>query len=74
VTTFVSRRRIPIRPKRCAPSCCHSRRFIGPAQDVADVEETGDTLEENALLKARALVEATGRAAIADDTGSSSMP
>jgi XTP/dITP diphosphohydrolase len=38
-------------------------------QDVADVEETGDTLEENALLKARALVEATGRAAIADDTG-----
>jgi XTP/dITP diphosphohydrolase len=37
--------------------------------EVPDVEETGDTLEENALLKARALVEATGRAAIADDTG-----
>jgi XTP/dITP diphosphohydrolase len=37
--------------------------------DVAEVDETGDTLEENALLKARALVEATGRAAIADDTG-----
>jgi XTP/dITP diphosphohydrolase len=37
--------------------------------DVADVEETGETLEENALLKARALVEATGHAAIADDTG-----
>jgi XTP/dITP diphosphohydrolase len=37
--------------------------------DVADVEETGATLEENALLKARALVEATGHAAIADDTG-----
>jgi XTP/dITP diphosphohydrolase len=37
--------------------------------DVADVEETGATLEENALLKARALVDATGRAAIADDTG-----
>lgn len=36
---------------------------------VADVEETGATLEENALLKARALAEATGRAAIADDTG-----
>jgi XTP/dITP diphosphohydrolase len=36
---------------------------------VEDVEETGETLEENALLKARALVEATGRAAIADDTG-----
>lgn len=36
---------------------------------VADVDETEDTLEGNALLKARALVEATGRAAIADDTG-----
>jgi len=36
---------------------------------VADVEETGETLEENALLKARALVGATGIAAIADDTG-----
>ena len=37
--------------------------------DVADVDESGDTLEENALLKARALVAATGRPAIADDTG-----
>jgi XTP/dITP diphosphohydrolase len=35
--------------------------------DVPDVDETGDTLEANALLKARALVDATGRAAIADD-------
>jgi XTP/dITP diphosphohydrolase len=34
-----------------------------------DVEETGLTLEENALLKARAAVLATGSAAIADDTG-----
>jgi XTP/dITP diphosphohydrolase len=37
--------------------------------DWADVEETGTTLEDNALLKAEAVVEATGRAAIADDTG-----
>ncbi len=44
-------------------------RAAGPARDVADVDETGETLEENALLKARALVEATGHAAIADDTG-----
>jgi len=36
---------------------------------VPEVEETGDTLEDNARLKALALVEATGRAAIADDTG-----
>ena len=37
--------------------------------DVPDVEETGTTLEENARLKAVALVEATGCAAVADDTG-----
>jgi XTP/dITP diphosphohydrolase len=37
--------------------------------EVPEVEETGDTLTENALLKARALVDATGHAAIADDTG-----
>ncbi len=35
----------------------------------ADVEETGSTLEDNAVLKAEAVVAATGRAAIADDTG-----
>lgn len=34
-----------------------------------DVEETGLTLEENALLKARAAAEATQKTAIADDTG-----
>jgi XTP/dITP diphosphohydrolase len=37
--------------------------------DWPDVEETGSTLEENAVLKAEAVVAATGIAAIADDTG-----
>jgi XTP/dITP diphosphohydrolase len=37
--------------------------------DVPDVEETGETLVENARLKAVALVEATGLPALADDTG-----
>lgn len=37
--------------------------------DVPEVIEDGETLEDNALLKARALVAATGRSAIADDTG-----
>jgi len=37
--------------------------------DVPDVEETGETLEDNARLKARALCDATGRSAVADDTG-----
>lgn len=36
---------------------------------VPDVEETGATLEENARLKAWALVAATGEPAVADDTG-----
>lgn len=34
-----------------------------------DVEETGVTFEENAALKARAVMEATGLPAIADDSG-----
>lgn len=34
-----------------------------------DVEETGTTLEANALLKARAVAAATGLPALADDTG-----
>jgi XTP/dITP diphosphohydrolase len=36
---------------------------------VPEVEETADTLEGNARLKAEALVVATGEAAVADDTG-----
>jgi XTP/dITP diphosphohydrolase len=37
--------------------------------DWPDVDETGETLEENALLKAHAAMEATGYPAIGDDTG-----
>jgi XTP/dITP diphosphohydrolase len=37
--------------------------------DWPDVEETGETLAENALLKARAVTTATGLPAVADDTG-----
>jgi XTP/dITP diphosphohydrolase len=36
---------------------------------VGEVEETGATLEDNARIKALALVEATGLPAVADDTG-----
>ena len=34
-----------------------------------EVEETGTTFEENSLLKARAVMEASGMPAIADDSG-----
>lgn len=43
--------------------------LIPRPDDVPEVIEDGETLEDNALLKARALCEATGMAAIADDTG-----
>lgn len=36
---------------------------------LGEVDETGDSLEANALLKARAVMEAAGEAAVADDTG-----
>lgn len=36
---------------------------------VPDVEENGTTFRENALIKARAAFQATGKAVMADDTG-----
>jgi XTP/dITP diphosphohydrolase len=38
-------------------------------KSIPEVDEVGRTLEENARLKALAIVEATGEAAVADDTG-----
>jgi XTP/dITP diphosphohydrolase len=37
--------------------------------DAPEVPETGDTFEANALLKARAVSQATGEIAVADDSG-----
>lgn len=37
--------------------------------DIADVEETGSSFEENALLKAATIAEKTGLPALADDSG-----
>ena len=34
-----------------------------------EIEETGSTFKENALIKARAIFEATGQAVLADDSG-----
>ena len=43
--------------------------IVIPGHEWVDVAETEDTLGGNALLKAWAVVAATGHAAIADDTG-----
>jgi len=37
--------------------------------DIEDIEETGSTLEENALIKARTVQSITGLPVISDDTG-----
>jgi non-canonical purine NTP pyrophosphatase (RdgB/HAM1 family) len=47
----------------------HDVDLLPRPQDIPDVDETGDTLEDNARLKAVALANATGLSAIADDTG-----
>lgn len=49
------------------------QRILGPDVEVVahdtGAEETGETFEENALIKARALAVATGELAVADDSG-----
>jgi XTP/dITP diphosphohydrolase len=47
----------------------HDVELLARPGDVPDVDETGETLLDNARLKAVALVDATGRPALADDTG-----
>lgn len=42
---------------------------LGQLSDFEDPEENGTTFLENAIIKAQAAVEATGLAAIADDSG-----
>ncbi len=42
---------------------------LGQFPDAPDVAETGATFAENAMLKARAVAEFTGLAAVADDSG-----
>ena len=37
--------------------------------EIGDIEETGETFEENSLLKARTVCKLTGHSALADDSG-----
>ena len=61
----------PATRTRCAssPGCCGGVELDPLPDDVEPPPETGDTYAENALIKARAAAAATGRAAIADDSG-----
>ena len=49
----------------------HGIEVVGLDQfpQIGDIEETGETFEENARLKARAVSQATGLMALADDSG-----
>ena len=42
---------------------------LGQFPKVGDIEETGKTLHENALIKARTVYKITGNPSLADDTG-----
>lgn len=46
-------------------------RVLGLADfpEIGDIPETGDTFEENSLIKSKAVAEATGHIAVADDSG-----
>jgi XTP/dITP diphosphohydrolase len=69
VTEFVLATANPDKAREIAGILGGSVTLLNRPESVADVDETGETLLDNARLKARALVAATGQAAIADDTG-----
>ncbi|MEN9923161.1 MAG: RdgB/HAM1 family non-canonical purine pyrophosphatase, partial [Actinomycetota bacterium] len=57
--------------KRIVESVCKDFSIIGTEElgDIPDVVESGATFAANALLKARALHELTGKTVLADDSG-----
>lgn len=71
MTRFViaSANRDKAREMRFVLSSIVDAELIDRPADIPDVDETGTTLEANALLKARAIATATGLPAIADDSG-----
>jgi XTP/dITP diphosphohydrolase len=69
VTAFVLATANPDKAAEISEIIGRKMTLLPRPSDVADVEETGQTLLDNARLKARALTAATRRPAIADDTG-----
>jgi XTP/dITP diphosphohydrolase len=69
VTAFVLATANSDKAQEIASILGDSVRLLPRPESVEEVDETGVTLLENARLKARAVARATGRPAIADDTG-----
>jgi XTP/dITP diphosphohydrolase len=69
VTTFVLATANPDKAAEIAAILGDTVDLRPRPDNVPEVEETGATLEDNARLKARAMVAATGLPALADDTG-----
>jgi XTP/dITP diphosphohydrolase len=69
VTAFVLATANPDKAREIREILGSAVELLPRPREVADVDETGSTLLANARLKAEALVAASGRPAIADDTG-----
>ncbi len=69
MTDYVLATANPDKAREIAEILGRSVTLLPRPAEVPEVEETGETLLDNARLKARALVSATAMPAIADDTG-----
>lgn len=69
MTAFVLATANPDKAKEIAEILGETVTLLPRPKGMPDISETGGTLLENARLKARAIVDATDRPAIADDTG-----
>ncbi len=69
MTEFVLATANPDKGREIAQILGPSVALLPRPAEVGEVDETGDTLLDNARLKAEAIAKATGQAALADDTG-----
>ena len=69
MTTFVVATANPDKAREIVEILGDAAHLLPRPDHVPEVEETGSSLLENAVLKAKALADTTGMPAIADDTG-----